>query len=118
MPEPSWIDEYFKWALLASWIPAIGFPLLYGLTSSWYRSFIGRALLTKSSAMLVLISLSNLFYLLGPEYTGRDTMKFVGSTLLVIGIWFQFLALLKAKLDQYRDERNPLVADEDVRHDV
>ena len=116
--ETNWTDEYFRVVLFACWIPAIGFPLVYGLTAKWWKSLIGRALETKATAMMFLVTLTNLFNLLGPNYYGRDTLKVVGASLLFVGMWSQFIAICKAKYEQRRDLRDPLIRDEDVRHDV
>lgn len=114
----TWIDEYFKWALLIAWPASLGFVVLYGVTAPWYKTFIGRALEGKSTSIFVLLTLSDLYALLGQNYVGRDTLKFIGATMLVVFIWLQFVALIKIKLEQLRDRRDPSIADRDVRHDV
>ena len=118
MYEPTWIDTYFKILMIAAWLPAIVFPLVYGFTAPWWQSFIGRALLTKAVGMGFLITVTNLFYIFGYNYTSRDTLRFIGTTLLAFGLWFQATSLVLAKIQQWRDRRNPTIREEDVRHDV
>lgn len=85
------LDVYTKALVFLALPAAVGFPLMYGTLQPWWRSMVGRALLTKSSAVGLLIVLAALVYLLGPDYAWREQVRACAFTLLVVGIWWQFL---------------------------
>lgn len=79
-------------------LPAvILYPLIYGLTSPWWKSWIGRALLIKAVGILILIIFSALFHIFGPNYWGRDTIRIVGMIIVDIGVWAVLFAMLQVK---------------------
>jgi len=71
-------------------LPATLFPLLYA-TRPWYRSLLGRALMTKAIglALLVDLSVAHYFGLLG----NNGITRLVVYALVFLGLWQQFLAL-------------------------
>lgn len=96
------VDNYFHIGMQLAWLPSLIFPLVYGLTAQWWKSIIGRALLINSVGVCLLITFTNLFQILGPDYMTRDTLRVAGITVLVLGLWFQATAIVKAKVHQYR----------------
>jgi hypothetical protein len=70
--------------------PATAFPILYA-TRPWYRSLLGRALMTKAIglALLVDLSVAHYFGLLGDN----GITRLVVYALVFLGLWQQFLAL-------------------------
>lgn len=95
----------FVLVLLAA-IPATGFPLVYGVTSPWHRSRVGRALMTKACGLMLLIDISLVYMIFGDDYPWRDVVRLTVYVFVTVGLWYQFYALLRAKfLDQPRYDR-------------
>lgn len=78
-------------------IPCTLFPLVFGLTSPWYRSLIGRALLVKSVGLAMLVDISLAYRIFGAEYQGRDVIRIGVFALITVGAWMQFIAIIRAK---------------------
>jgi hypothetical protein len=73
------------------------FPLLYGLTTPWWRSLIGRALMTKAVGLALLIDISLLYTWLGDDYFLRDAVRLTVYGLIFVGVWLQLTALFVEK---------------------
>lgn len=71
------------------------FPIVYAFRP-WRDSLIGRALMTKAVGVALLIDLSIAYQILGDNYPGRDYVRLGVYSLIVIGIWFQFIAMIRA----------------------
>lgn len=78
-------------------IPATGFTLVYGLGSPWYRSLLGRALFTHALGMMLLIDISVAYKFIGDDYPGRDLVSITVYTVIIVGSWAQFVALLRVR---------------------
>ena len=87
---------------------ATAFPLWYGLTAPWWRSLIGRALMTKAVGLALLIDISILYKFLGDDYALRDVVRLTVYALITVGVWMQFSALL---LEQHRARRDHRTSD-------
>lgn len=80
--------------LIASMVvPATLFPVVYA-TRPWYRTMIGRALMTMSVGMALLVDISLLYRFFGDDYPGRDAVRLIVFGIIAAGLWYQFLALL------------------------
>lgn len=75
--------------------PANMFPVVYAFRP-WRESLIGRALMTKAIGLAVMIDVGLLTLILGTDYPLRAVVRVVAFSLVVIGIWFQFIAMAKA----------------------
>jgi hypothetical protein len=73
------------------------FPLLYGLTTPWWRSLIGRALMTKAVGLALLIDISLAYQWLGDDYFLRDVVRLTVYGLIFVGVWLQLTALFVEK---------------------
>lgn len=102
--EPS-ADQTVEWLVWATAPPATLFTFIYGLTTPWWRSMIGRALLVSSSALALLIDLSLLYQWLGPEYLGRSYVRVTVFSLVCLGAWLKLAALAGMKIDARRSRR-------------
>ncbi|WP_067428394.1 putative phage holin [Nocardioides jensenii] len=79
--------------IVAAAPPATVFPLLYGLSAPWWRSLVGRALMTSSLGLAFLIDISLAYKAFGDNYALRDVVRLSVYALIVCGAWMQFLAL-------------------------
>src|SRR5690606_19587258 len=79
-----------QFLLIAAAIPLVGFIFCYGFFSPWWKTLQGRLLFTQKIAMLALI----VFWLLDPEFPGRDIVRLILITVLVLLFWAMFLALV------------------------
>lgn len=82
--------------IVAGAIPANLFPIFYGFRAPWWRSLLGRALITKATGLALLVDFSLLFSIFG-DYTYRDEARVVVYTIIVAGLWLQFIALLRTQ---------------------
>lgn len=79
-------------------LPAvILYPLIYGLTSPWWKSWLGRALLIKAVGILVLVLFIVFFNLFGPSYWGREGFRIGGMAFICVGCWTVLFAMLDVK---------------------
>lgn len=92
-------DNVFTMLVYMALPPTLLYPLIYGLTSPWWKSWIGRALFIKAIGVGMLISFSALFHLFGPDYFGRDTIRIGGMSVAVIGFYLALFSLVQVKLE-------------------
>jgi len=85
--------------------PLTGFALVFGFTSPWWRSLLGRALVTKATGLALLINISFAYRYLGDDYAYRDAVRLFVYALITVGAWMQFIALLNEKYQAYRLRR-------------
>lgn len=83
--------------IAAASIPATLFPLVYGFTSPWWRTPIGRALMVKAVGLALLIDISLVYNFFGDDYAARDAVRLGVFSLITVGVWMQFLALMREK---------------------
>lgn len=96
-------DHIILWLLIFTAPAATIFPLLYGFTSRWWETLIGRGLLVKSIAVAMLIDFSLLTRKV--ELTVGQGMA-LGMTLMVlitVGVNLQCLALIRQKWPVFCD---------------
>jgi hypothetical protein len=98
-------DEIFAHLVYLALPPTILYPLIYGLTSPWWKTWIGRALLVKAIGVLILISFSALFQYFGPNYWGRDVVRIGGMAIACVGFYLALGSLVQVKIQARRDIR-------------
>lgn len=76
---------------------ATAFPIIYALTSPWWRSLLGWALMHAAVGLALLIDISLLYAWLGDDYAARDAVRLSVYALIVVGAWLQCAALLVEK---------------------
>ena len=87
------IREFTMWLMALGLVPSLGFVLLYGLTSPWWRSAGGRHLMSFAIAAFLLF-LWGFLTLLLDEYTGRRTLRLLVTVAFASLAWWRFLVLL------------------------
>lgn len=76
---------------------ATAFPFCFAWISRgvWYRNPAGRALMTSSVALALLIDISLLYQWLGDDYALRDVVRLTVYALIAAGAWQKLYALLR-----------------------
>lgn len=88
-------DDYFLAAVLLSLPAANLYPLLYAVRVRWWRDWIGFALLVKATGLAIMLDFTAFYLTLG-DYPAREVFRTVGITLVCVGVWLAFLAMLRA----------------------
>lgn len=83
-------------------IPATAFPILYACFFPWYRTGLGQALMTKAVGLALLIDVSVVYLIFGDDYFLREHVRFCVYTLILIGLWYQMVMIIKIKIDSAR----------------
>lgn len=96
-------DQAFAYLVYLALPAVILYPLIYGLTSPWWKTWIGRALLIKALGVLILISFSALFQYFGPNYYGRNVVRITGMALACVGFYAALFSMLQVKIQARRD---------------
>lgn len=68
------------------------FAIRYGFFSPWWTTAIGRALMTKSTGLALVLDLA-VIGLVAPEWWLRDPLRIIIYCILVIGIYYQLIVL-------------------------
>ena len=76
-------------------LPATLFPIIY-FFRPWWRSLAGRALMTSSLGLALLIDISLAYKVFGNDYPGRDAVRLTVYALIVAGSWMILFALFRA----------------------
>lgn len=85
--------------------PATLFPIIYGFTAPWWKSLVGRALMTKAVGLALLIDITIIYNWFGDDYPLRDAVRFTVFLFILLGTWMQLIALL---VERYRVRRRAL----------
>ena len=72
------------------------FPFLYGWVARrvWWRNPTGRALMTSSTALALLIDISLVYQAFGDDYALRDAVRLTVFALIAAGAWLKLGALV------------------------
>lgn len=82
--------------VLAMAPPATLFPILYAFRP-WWKSLIGRALMTHSVGLALLIDISLLYKAFGDDYPGRDVVRLAVYAVILVGVTGQCIALIRSR---------------------
>lgn len=89
--------------LIVGTIPAaITFPLLFALTTRWWETLVGRALLVKSLATLLLMGLAALIRVLDINDNVAAVLRLIIMSLIFLGVNGMCWALLREKWPVFR----------------
>lgn len=97
--------ETLEFLVYGTAIPATTFAVTYGLTTPWWTTMIGRALLVSSSALALLVDLSlvsNWWGIILPEWVVIGVFA-----LIFTGAWLKLLALAGQKWEAHKERRPP-----------
>lgn len=95
-------DATFACLVYMAWPATLLYPVIYGLTTPWWRSWIGRALMVEAVGVFTLLSFSVLYQWFGPNYWGRDFARISGMVVSAVGFWLVLFALLRVKAEVKR----------------
>ena len=91
-------DTAAVWLILAAAPAATLFPFCFAWISRgiWWRNPAGRALMTSSTALMLLIDISLAYQWFGDDYALRDVVRLTVFALIAAGAWQKLYALLSA----------------------
>lgn len=92
-------DNMFSTLVFIAWPATLLYPLVYGFTCPWWRSWIGRALMVEAIGVYTLLTFTLLFQWLGPDYLGRDYIRISGMAVSAVGFWLVLFALLRVRAE-------------------
>lgn len=95
------LETFAKWTIYVSTVPAVAFPILYAFRP-WWRSPIGRALMTKGVGIALLFGMSTMQLI--DLYVMRPWMQAWIYLLVGVGITFQALVLVTTPRDRTRSQ--------------
>lgn len=95
---PHWLYDASVVELFLMLAPANLFPILYTAFFPWWQSPLGRALFTKALGLMLLIDISVLYQLFGDNYDLREQVRFIVFTLVLLGMSYQLVVIIKIKL--------------------
>lgn len=84
-----------EWFLYAGMAGVVVFTVLFGLRSRWWAYPEGRALMAKSASLAGITSLTVLYYLLGPDYPGREWVRLGVYGFFFASQWWLVVVLLR-----------------------
>lgn len=96
-------DQIQQGAILVAVLPAVLFPVVYGLFMPWYTSVTGRALMTLSTGLAVMVARALLRSLFGADYPGDVFLLVLVYVFVIGGLWLQFGVLMRHLLRRDRD---------------
>jgi hypothetical protein len=89
--------------LLAA-IPAVGFVTLYTFMP-WHKSEVGRGVMISMTATTLLVGMGVLRVFFGTHYWLREALLVFVYTVVVTGLWWMFIALLRVRHKQRAEDR-------------
>lgn len=91
-------DALALWLIIAAAPPATLFPFCFAYISRgiWWRNPAGRALMTSSTGLALLIDISLVYQWLGDDYALRDVVRLTVFAIIAAGAWQKLYALLRA----------------------
>lgn len=99
------LAAFAPWQVYAMVIPATLFPILYLTFYRWYLNPLGRALMTLAVGMLLLIDMSAYFNITKGEYGWALEVQAIIFTVVLVGLWYQFIVFLKIRFGRKHRER-------------
>lgn len=90
-------------------VPAANmFPLLYGTTAPWYRSWTGRAIMVSKIGLALLVDAALLFHIIGNRsYRYHDQIILVAFAFITVGTYMYLFAFAR---EQYVKRNHPTIA--------
>lgn len=87
----------FSVLVYMSLFAVVAYAILYGFTSPWWETWIGRALLTKATGNSLVLGVIAMVQVFGPDYPGRETIRNTGMLIATAGFYMALFALIQVK---------------------
>ena len=84
-------EQFRLWIIIAAAIVQTTFVAIYA-TRPWFRSFTGRAIFVKASALMLLVDVSVVHAFI--DYPAEQTVEDLVYVLVLLGMTWQLIALL------------------------
>ncbi|HUM06377.1 MAG TPA: hypothetical protein VLT90_13010 [Terriglobales bacterium] len=90
--------------ILVAWSASLAFAILYGLTARWWKTQIGRHMMTWGVLVFVILSLSSVSAVFGPDYAARPIVRLAVFFFLAGGLVNQLRILVTTQLRRKKDD--------------
>lgn len=103
--------------VLLAFVPAVAFPLIYGLMFPWWRNPVGWSMLNLSAVIALSLSLSVWRVFVGSPAPGPLRLVIYG--LIVLALWAQLIVLLLSpwwNRQRLSRQRRPAQSSDDSVH--
>ena len=106
---------FAKWLVYVATAGQLAFVLLYGVGSwnTWRREPIGRALMTKSVGLAMILALTSARYLFG-DYPYRAQALMICFGIVVVGIYWQLIVFTRIRWRRSHSKDEDAPADSTV----
>ncbi len=74
------------------------FMATYHMLAPWWRSEMGRNIMTLSAGCTALLAMGLLPVLFGPDYFGRDALRFAGIGLCGAAVWWRWVIMMRIQI--------------------
>lgn len=91
--------------ILIAAVPAIAFPFVYGFTAKWYKTPLGNAFMLNAASIGLIMGLVAFTVLHGPDYPGREYVRFVVYGLISTMLWVQLISYISAVRSERRKRK-------------
>lgn len=95
--DAEWVKVAASALVFGMVIPATLFPLLYWKWFPWWKQPLGRALMAKATGLMLLVNVSVAYSIFGDDYPGRELVKFGVFALVLTGLWYELVVLIKIR---------------------
>jgi hypothetical protein len=92
------LSDRFVGILIILTVPAaLLFPIVYAFTTRWWETLVGKSLLVKSTATLLLMALAMLVRVFEIDPHVAAVLRLIVMALICLGVNMMFVALMKEK---------------------
>lgn len=92
------VDKIVTWDFFIAMAGALVFVAIY-LTAPWYRTWEGRIIMAQKLLFVGFLINGVLFFVVGPDYPGRDVFRLVLFTAMPTVFWGMTVLLIRARFD-------------------
>ncbi|WP_310962159.1 putative phage holin [Nocardioides terrisoli] len=100
------------WIIVAAAPAATAVPIVYAATARWWRSLIGRAMMTSAVGLALLVDLSLIFHGWSGHLGVKEAIALVVYGIVACGAWLTLFALARTQVLQRREDRAAVEAGE------
>lgn len=89
------MELFFQISSIFGWLGAALFLVIYHRSSRWWEVSYGRALFGMATVSFMFFSMSVVFNLFGPDYSGRTALRVTNMVINISVIWYLLFTLVR-----------------------